>query len=267
MSLLLCKWVSPGVLSNVASRNWIDPQSHEQPNETPTLIRSINWNGNFWQETRVLIFTKCDWLKRMIFVWDRHQGLYSLSGKTSYRKISWSLEAAKFGFKIFQSLWNLAGTSAALLPRCLSNFRAIRPLQHPISRLRDFTRFGGKTSYRLVNRGPVLHAPRLKRPPFVWDHCNRWCRVLCYRRYMIFVSPRFKIDTQWMYLLNAFGVIISSVQTTYPWITRGGESAPNRQQSGLSDGFQLLLIGGASLTSSTENSLQCHEYSWVRKNA
>ena len=67
-------------------------------------------------------------------------GFYSLSGKTSYRKISWSLEAARFGFKLFQSLWNLAGTSAALLPRCLSNFRAIRPLQHPIPRLRDFTR-------------------------------------------------------------------------------------------------------------------------------
>ena len=82
-------------------------------------------------------------------------GLYSLSGKTSYRKISWSLEAARFGFKLFQSLWNLAGTSAALLPRCLSNVRAIRPLQRPISRLRDFTRFGGKTSYRLVNRGPA----------------------------------------------------------------------------------------------------------------
>ena len=85
-----------------------------------------------------------------------YQGLYSLGGKTSCRKISWSLEAARFGFKRFQSLWNLAGTSAALLPRCLSNFRAIRPLQHPISRLRDFTRFGGKTSYRLVNRGPGL---------------------------------------------------------------------------------------------------------------
>ena len=76
------------------------------------------------------------------------QGLYSLSGKTSYRKISWSLEAARFGFKLFQSLWSLAGTSAALLPRCLSNFRAIRPLQHPISRLRDFTGLVGKTSYR-----------------------------------------------------------------------------------------------------------------------
>ena len=84
-----------------------------------------------------------------------NQGLYSLSGKTSYRKISWSLEAARLWSKLFQSLWNLSGTSAALLPRCLSNFRAMRPLQHPISRLRDFTRFGGKTSYRLVNRGPV----------------------------------------------------------------------------------------------------------------
>ena len=84
------------------------------------------------------------------------QGLYSLSGKTSHGKISRSLEAVRFGFKLFQSLWNLVGTLAALLPRCLSNVRAIRPLQHPILRLRDFMRFGGKMSYRLVNRGPVL---------------------------------------------------------------------------------------------------------------
>ena len=83
-------------------------------------------------------------------------GLYSLSGKTSYLKISWSLEASRFGFKLFKSLWNLAGTSVALLPRCLSYFRAIRPLQHPISRLRDFRRFGSKTSCRLVYRGPEL---------------------------------------------------------------------------------------------------------------
>ena len=88
-------------------------------------------------------------------LWCLFEGLYSLSGKTSYRKISWSLEAARFRFKLFQLLWNLASTSAAL-PRCLSNFRAIRPLQHPISRHRDFRRFGGKTSYRLVNRGPVF---------------------------------------------------------------------------------------------------------------
>ena len=87
-----------------------------------------------------------------------YQGLYSLSGKTSYRKISWSLEAARFGFKLFQSLWNLAGTSAALLPRCLSNFRAIRPLQHPISRLRDFTRFGGGVCrWRVLMSNYIIH--------------------------------------------------------------------------------------------------------------
>ena len=56
------------------------------------------------------------------------QGLCSLSGKTSYCKISWSLEAARFGFSLYQSLLNLTGTSAALLPKCLSNCRVIRPL-------------------------------------------------------------------------------------------------------------------------------------------
>ena len=41
------------------------------------------------------------------------QGLYSLSGKTSYRKISSSLEAARFGFGLFQLLWNLTGIQYA----------------------------------------------------------------------------------------------------------------------------------------------------------
>ena len=31
-------------------------------------------------------------------------GLYLLSGKTSYRKISWSLEAARFGFGLSKAL-------------------------------------------------------------------------------------------------------------------------------------------------------------------
>ena len=53
------------------------------------------------------------------------KGLSPLSGKTSYHKISWSPEAARFGFRLFQSLWNLTGISAALHPRCLSNFRAM----------------------------------------------------------------------------------------------------------------------------------------------
>ena len=69
---------------------------------------------------------------------------------------SWRLFslAAKFGFRIFQSPCNLTGTSTAALPKCLSNFRAIRSLYQPISRFRGFTRSYGKTSVRLVNRGP-----------------------------------------------------------------------------------------------------------------
>ena len=39
--------------------------------------------------------------------------LCSLSERTFYHYISWSLEAAIFGFKPFRSLWNLSGTSAA----------------------------------------------------------------------------------------------------------------------------------------------------------
>ena len=45
------------------------------------------------------------------------KGLYSLSRRTSYRKISWSLVARRFRFRLFQSFWNLTGTSATGLPR------------------------------------------------------------------------------------------------------------------------------------------------------
>ena len=68
------------------------------------------------------------------------QGLYSPSGKTSYHKISWSLEAVRFGFIRFQSRRNLTGNSAASLLRYLSNFSATRSLSHLIPRLQYFTR-------------------------------------------------------------------------------------------------------------------------------
>ena len=80
-----------------------------------------------------------------------NQELYSLSGRTSYHKNSWSIQVTRFRFRRFQSLWHLAGISGAA---------AIRSFQNPISRFRDFMRFGGKksvrgkTSVRLVNRGP-----------------------------------------------------------------------------------------------------------------
>ena len=88
------------------------------------------------------------WNKSLLLV----LGPYSLSDNKSYRQISWRLGAARFGFSPFQSLWYLTGVSAALLPMSMS--RALRWLLHPISRFRDFMRYCGKMSVRLVNRGP-----------------------------------------------------------------------------------------------------------------
>ena len=138
------KYLSP---TNSWNANTINVWDTDLSITVPVHIFTINWNsllmiaGVSWIQLTCPILIS-QWLEQYYHSDTTTQGLYSLSGKTSYRKISWSLEAARFGFKRFQS------------PRCLSNFRTIRPLQHPISRLRDFTSFGGKTSYHLVNRGP-----------------------------------------------------------------------------------------------------------------
>ena len=81
-------------------------------------------------------------------------GPVSISDMTSYRKISRSLDAARLVVQIIVSLWNLTGTLAAVLLRCLSKFRAIGQFLPSISWLRDFTRFYNKTSYRILKQGP-----------------------------------------------------------------------------------------------------------------
>ena len=53
----------------------------------------------------------------------------------SYRKTPRSLQAARFGFSLFHSLWNLTVNSAAALPRCMSNSRAIWFYIHETSNL------------------------------------------------------------------------------------------------------------------------------------
>ena len=85
------------------------------------------------------------------------QGVYSLSGRTYCRQISWSLEATRVDVIIIVPLWNLTGISAALLPMCLSNFKTIGKVETRISRLRDFTRSGSKTSVRLGPYSSWLH--------------------------------------------------------------------------------------------------------------
>ena len=92
----------------------------------------------------------------VIWLGNNIQGIYSLSGRTSYRNTSWSLQVTI----MVVSLWNSTGISTALLLRWLSNFRVIGKVLTRISRLRDFMRSCGKTSYRLVHRGPVS---------FIWE--------------------------------------------------------------------------------------------------
>ena len=46
-----------------------------------------------------------------------HQSVYSLSGRTSHRNISRSLEAVRLDVTTIVSFWNLTGISAALLPK------------------------------------------------------------------------------------------------------------------------------------------------------
>ena len=56
----------------------------------------------------------------------RKHDLYSLSCKTSYRQISRSLKVAILDVIMTVSRWNFTGFSAGLLPRYLSNNRAIK---------------------------------------------------------------------------------------------------------------------------------------------
>ena len=79
-------------------------------------------------------------------------GLYSLSGKTSHHQIH--LQLTGLGVEIAVPILMLTNDSVALLPRRLSNFRAIRELKTNIWRLQVVVRSGGITSYRLLNRRP-----------------------------------------------------------------------------------------------------------------
>ena len=64
--------------------------------------------------------------------------LYSLNGKTSHRKFLWSLEAVRLDVMIILSLRNFTSISAALLPRRLSNFRAmVKPESRGFETSRD----------------------------------------------------------------------------------------------------------------------------------
>ena len=85
----------------------------------------------------------------------------SISHKTSYCKITHSLEASRFELRITRSFWNFTSTSAALLPICQVNFKAMRWFKLPISRLRNLTM---RRFIRYRNRALVLSLALGKSP-------------------------------------------------------------------------------------------------------
>ena len=93
---------------------------------------------------------------------------------TSYRMISQSIEGAKSVVRIFHLFWDFASFSAVFLSRGLSNCKAIRAFNHPILRLRDFTRSFDKTYYTILNRFPCILADRPEIP--IYDSVMFLCQ-------------------------------------------------------------------------------------------
>ena len=100
---------------------------------------------------------------RQICVWGRYLDSGLTSDKTTYRKISQGLEGARSGVKMFVLLWNLAGSSAAVIARRVSHFEAIGQFHIQISWLSDFARSYNKIGrlIRYQNKALVVVA--------VWD--------------------------------------------------------------------------------------------------
>ena len=100
-----------------------------------------------------------NYMKHMSEGYSSLLGSISISDKTSYCKISQSLQAVSFVFRIVQLSWSLTGTSAAvtsaaLLLMYLSNFKTVWLFKLPIPRLRHFAGSYDKTSYRILKRSP-----------------------------------------------------------------------------------------------------------------
>ena len=71
-----------------------------------------------------------------------NQGLFSLSGRTSYRKISWCFEAARFGlvFSNRYGIWQARGSNAAEVPVEYQSDKIIITFNLTASRLHEILR-------------------------------------------------------------------------------------------------------------------------------
>ena len=120
--------------------------------------------------------------------------VHSLSGHTSYRKISWNLGAARFGF----GHSNRSDIWQPVPPRCLSNVKAIRSLKHPISRLWDLAARRPSTwtirQVMIIVWGSIRHTVDLESFPFSVSITSRYdhLRDCCHYSDITWASCRFK---------------------------------------------------------------------------
>ena len=85
-----------------------------------SVQREIHWTAHiFYNVESTKTEHHCVFLENQLGMDGDLQRSVSISDKTSYRKISWSLEATRLVVSIIKSLWSLTYTSAVMLPMCV----------------------------------------------------------------------------------------------------------------------------------------------------
>ena len=132
---------------------------------------------------------KCEWKMSTILLRSRYVNILcpvSISDKTYYRMIV-EFESHDIGSSNHRWLRNLTGLSAAVPPRCLSNFRVVVPYQLRNPRLRYFVRSYNKTSYQIWKQDPVsewnslsiYYSWRVSLHIVSFTYCfSKWCKFV-----------------------------------------------------------------------------------------
>ena len=144
-------------------------------------------------------------------------GLYSLIGRTCYRKISWSLQVERFEFRRFKSLCNLTGTSAATL--CDSNFTWACS-ERSNSQYVSF----GSGSGLVTNMWPVIIWTSVDKNPWSFMaslYLNMWGVMSCNTLYALTHLGRVRkltsIGLDYYYLDQCWNIVNSNLRNKLQW--------------------------------------------------
>ena len=153
----------------------------------------------------------------------KHLGLYSLCGRTSYRKISRSNEAERFRFIRFKSLWNLhLSSTAEEMPAKFQSDTIIIASNLVGSILHEIF---GKMSYRLVNRGTEL-AWNSSKFTAIWQQKNTLWADKSLGKCIEFHANcilwwRHELDTLWLLCVKTeFSKCLVPIKTQYKCLSK-----------------------------------------------